>query len=267
VLSPRLDGPIFDPIRPLLEQLPQDRWPTHGELTALAQGVTTSRGQPVRFVPARAPGDADASRRPYYERHIAETGEVETRPESWHDLFNALAWIAYPRAKAQINAQHVAILEAGGEAEARQRSAPRDALTLFDECGVIVASAAPDLLRLIADFEWKRLFWERRADVLAKMRFIPFGHALFEQALDPYIGMVAKTVFIPVSDFFFMLSPDSQREEADRLVAAHFSSATRFPSPKSMPPLPVLGVPGWHPETANEAFYERADYFQSKPRR
>lgn len=263
MLSPRLGGPIFDVVRPLLDRLPQDRWPTHAELTSLAQGVMTSRGMPLRFVPPRK---ADNERR-HYESRIAETGEVETRLENWHDLFNALQWVAFPRAKARINAQHAAMLEEGGEDEARRRSPPRDALTLFDEGGVIVASSKPDLFRLIGDFDWKALFWRRRADVLAHMRFIPFGHAFLEQALDPYIGMVAKTVFVPVSDFFLMLSPESQREEADRMVAAHFESVARFASPKSMAPMPALGVPGWHPDTATEAFYDRADYFHSKPRK
>ena len=46
----------------------------------------------------------------------------------------------FPRAKAAINAQHAAILEEGGEAEARHRSPARDALTVFDEGGVIVAT-------------------------------------------------------------------------------------------------------------------------------
>src|SRR4051794_35940447 len=246
MLSPRLGDAMFDVVRPFLDRLPPDRWPTHAEVTALAEGVTTERGKALRFVPQRAPGDAAAAERPYYERHIADTGEIETRPENWHDLFNALQWAAFPKAKARINAQHAAILDEGGDEEARHRSPPRDALTLFDEGGLIVASSKPELFRLVAEFEWKALFWERRADALEHMRFIPFGHALLEQALNPYIGMVAKTVFVPVSDFFFMLSPDSQREEADRMAAAHFESVARFASPKSMPPLPVLGVPGWH---------------------
>ena len=270
MLSPRLGDAIFDTLRPFLDKLPRDRWPTHEELTRLAEGVTTAGGMPVRFVeatPSPALPQGGGSKYTHYEQRIAQTGEVPTRAENWHDLFNALQWIAFPRSKARINAQHAAILDEGGEEEARRRSPPRDALTLFDEGGVIVASSAPDLLRLVSDFEWKALFWERRADVLERMRFIPFGHALHEQALAPYIGMVAKTVFVPVGGLFFMLSPESQREEADRMVAAHFTSPSRFASPKSMPPLPVLGVPGWHPDTAMEAFYDRADYFRSKPRR
>ena len=263
MLSPRFGDAIFDVVRPILERLPPDRWPTHAELTRLAQGVTTARRMPLRFVPPRPTCEED---RRQYELRIAQTGEVETRSESWHDLFNAVQWIAYPATKARINEQHAAMLEEGGEDELRHRSPARDALTLFDEGGLIVASSRPGLLRLVADFQWKALFWERRADLLAHMRFLPFGHALHEQALAPYIGMVAKTVFIPVGDFFFMLSPGTQRAEADRMVAAHFESRARFASPKAMPPLPVLGVPGWHADTASEAFYDRSSYFRSKPR-
>src|SRR5512141_1394542 len=169
---PRLQDAIFDGIRPFLAALPQDRWPTRDELTALAAGITTSRGMPLRFVPPR---EATERERRYYEVRIAETGEIETRADNWHDLFNALQWLAFPKAKAQINAQHVAILAEGGDAEARHRSPERDALTLFDEGGVIVASSSPDLLRHITAFEWKALFWDRRAELAQKMRFIAFG--------------------------------------------------------------------------------------------
>jgi hypothetical protein len=98
----------------------------------------------------------------------------------------------------------------------------------------------------------------------ARMKVLAFGHGLFEQALAPYIGMVAKTVFVPVGEFFFMLPPESQAAEADRLVAAHFDSRARFASPRAMAPMPILGVPGWHPDTASESFYDNESYFRSK---
>jgi hypothetical protein len=258
----RLAAPIFAPLAPALARLPAERWPTLEELTELARGAETARGKALRFVKPRERNDRE---RRYYEQHIAETGEVETR-ENWHDLFNALAWITYPQAKARINAQHAAILGEGGEAEARKRSPERDALTLFDEGGVIVASSSAGLLRHVVDFEWKALFWERREEVGEKMRFFVFGHACYEQALQPYIGMVAKTIFAPVSEFFFMLGLDSQLEEVDRLVASHFASRARFASPKSMAPMPVLGVPGWHFAAQDEAFYDDPDHFRSKRR-
>ena len=257
-----LREPIFAPVRVAMARLPAGAWPDHAALTAAAQGITTSRGKPVRFVkPVEYATDRE---RKYYELHIADTGEVGTRQGNWHDLFNALAWIAYPKAKAAINAQHAAILEEGGEAEARRRSPERDALTLFDEGGVVVATTAPEFLRLIVDFEWKELFWRRREDLAAKVRFFAFGHALHEKALDPHLGMVAKTVFVPVSDFFLMLPEEAQVAEVDVLLARHFANRARFHSPKAMAPMPVLGIPGWHPDTARESFYDDPDHFRGK---
>ena len=257
----RLAAPVFAPLHLALARLPADRWPTHDELDALAGDVRTSSGSPVRFVPPDPAED-----RLYYEKHIAVTGAVPTRPESWHDLFNALCWITYPQAKAAINAQHVAILDERGEAEARHRGPERDALTLFDEGGVAVASSDPALLRLVRDFEWKALFWERREEVMACMAFFAFGHGCFEQSLAPYIGMVGKTVFVPVDGLFPMLPIEVQVPRIDALLAAHFGRRARFASPKSMAPMPILGVPGWHFAVQDEAFYSNDAYFRSRPK-
>jgi hypothetical protein len=192
----RLRAAIYAPLWPAIARLPVDRWPGNADLNALAGAVHNSGGMPIRFV---APRDAARGQRPHYETRVAATGEVETRAESWHDLFNALVWITFPRSKAAINAQHAAILEAGGEAEARHRSPARDALTLFDEGGVIVVSTSPEMHRLVVDFRWKELFWAQRAELSATTRFFAFGHACYEQALAPYIGMVAKTVLVEVA--------------------------------------------------------------------
>jgi hypothetical protein len=257
----RLQAPVFAPLRPLLQRLPRDRWPTHADLNALAGDIVTAQGKPIRFVDPRVESDAEKR---YYERRIAASGEVPTRERNWHDLFNALAWITYPQAKARINAQHAAILEEGGEEEARQRSPERDALTLFDEGGVAIASNAPELLRMVADFQWKELFWTRREDAQARMVFLAFGHGCFEQSLAPYIGMVAKTVFVPVDELFFMLPIEAQVAKVDTLLATHFSQRSRFPSPKAMAPMPILGVPRWHFAPQDEAFYDDAAHFRSK---
>lgn len=257
----RLGNAIYAPLRPALARLPADRWPDHADLTSIARGVRNSRGMAIRFVAPRDPTERD---RAHYEAHISATGEVETRAESWHDLFNALAWITYPRTKAAINAQHAAILQAGGEAELRHRSPARDALTLFDEGGVIVASSSPEMHRLIVDFRWKELFWERRDELRATTRFLAFGHACYEQSLAPYLGMVAKTVLVTVNDDFVSAPSPHQVETADTLVAGHFADRARFPSPKALPPMPVLGVPGWHDANAQAAFYDDAKHFRTK---
>ncbi len=92
-----------------------------------------------------------------------------------------------------------------------------------------MASSSPALLRLIVDFEWKELFWRRRAELEARMRFFAFGHALHEKALDPYVGIVAKTVFVPVDELFFMLPEDAQVARADALAAEHFAESRAVP--------------------------------------
>ena len=258
----RLAAPIFAPLHASLSRLPADRWPTDEELTALAGDVATATGKPVRFV---APEALAADRLPY-ERHIAATGEVPTRADNWHDLFNALCWIAWPRTKARINAQHVAILEERGAEEERHRGPERDALTLFDECGIVVAASDPGLLRHIREFEWKTLFWERRDEMCRSLTFLAFGHATLEQALAPYIGMVSKTVFVPVDPLFHMLPVEVQVPRADELAARFFESRLRFASPKSLSPLPVLGAPGWHFAAQDEAFYSDEKYFRPKAR-
>jgi hypothetical protein len=96
------------------------------------------------------------------------------------------------------------------------------------------------------------------------MRFFAFGHALHEKALDPYVGIVAKTVFVPVDELFFMLPEEAQVERADALLASHFASRARFHSPRAMAPLPVLGVPGWYLDVQDEAFYSDASHFRAK---
>jgi len=205
--------------------------------------------------------------RRHYELRIAASGEVETRPQNWHDLFNALQWLAYPHAKAAINAQHAALLDSGGEGELKKRSPRRDALTLFDEGGVVVASSSPETFRRIEAFRWKELFWERRGELEATTRFLAFGHALFEKGLAPYIGMVAKSIFVPVAHRDIEAPAAMLRARCDAWLAAHFASPGHLATPKSMAPLPVLGVPGWHPHTDRETFYEDATHFRgSRPK-
>ena len=92
--------PIFDSVRSFYGKLKDF---SLDELNSLAEEkrIRTESGRAVRFVPP-APSD------PYYEVHVFETGQVQTRPDNKHDLFNALAWLAFPQTKARINAMHAA---------------------------------------------------------------------------------------------------------------------------------------------------------------
>jgi hypothetical protein len=258
---PALDTPIFAALTPLLGRLPPDRFPRCDELSALAtQTVVSGGGAPIRFVPpAVASGEFSA----HYEVRIFETGEVQTRSDSWHDLFNALVWLAFPKTKAVLNGHHYDEIRARrGE---RLRGTARDVLTLFDEGGIVVAAAAPELPALLREFRWKELFWRRRVEVLRSMRFYVFGHAIYEKALEPYKGVTAKALVVDTALDLFDAPMERQLSELDARAADYFSGAQALASTRNLPPLPILGIPGWEPANAREDYYD--DLSQFRPRR
>lgn len=193
----------------------------------------------MRFV---APSGAD----PYYEIHLFETGQVQTRAGSLHDLFNALCWLAFPRTKARINALHAAEMPREGG----RRGRLRDLLTIFDEGGALVACADEELNALIRECRWKALFWEQRARVRAAMRFVVFGHAVLEQALAPWPGITCKVLFV-----------DPARD-ADAQAADWLARLPADASPRLLAALPIFGYPGWLAESDSAAFYDDTRFFR-----
>jgi Protein of unknown function (DUF3025) len=229
-------------VRPWYARL-AGRAPLEG-LNALAEelGVRTASGREVRFV---APAADDA----YYEIRLFDTGRVETRAESLHDLFNALAWLAFPRTKARINAMHAAQIPR----EQGQRGRLRDLLTIFDEGGAIV-SAPPALWNLLKNFEWKELFWERRADVLRSMKVHVLGHAVLEQSLQPWPGITCKAIFAEADT--------DAGEDVDACAATWLGALPPHATPRDMAPLPIFGYPGWLPGSERPEFYDDERYFR-----
>lgn len=246
-------SPLFRPLAPWLEQLPGR--PDSAALAALAarQPVFTADGRAVRFVPPQPDGLA-------YECRVWERGEVETRPDNWHDFFNALVWFAFPQTKRAVTTAHVAAMQAPGEA----RGSVRDALTHFDECGIVVLSSRPELLELLRAFAWKELFVERRSEVIACMRFVVFGHATYEALLAPFRGLTAKAVLHDIPQDWLALSAAALTAAVDCRLAADFA-AGRYTRPRDFSPLPLLGIPGVTPASEDPAYYE--DTWQFRPGR
>lgn len=246
-------SPLFEPLRPWLKQLP-----AHPDARALAElaeryPIHTASGQQLSFVPPQLDGLA-------YECRIWESGAVETRPDNWHDFFNALVWLSFPRAKVVVNASHERAMNPDGQA----RGSVRDALTHFDECGIVVLSSKPVLLDLLRDFQWKALFVERRAEVERSMRFVIFGHATYEALLKPFRGLTAKAVLHAVSEAWLEMPYAAQVAAVDGLLAADLGSG-RYTRPRDFQPLPVLGIPGVTPESEDPAYYD--DTWQFRPGR
>lgn len=237
-------------------------WPAREMFQDLlsAKGVANQRGVPLRLV---AP---DPSSGLSYESRVYEMGELELREREWHDLFNVLAWLAYPRTKAALNERHVAAALA--ESAASDSSSPgnrgrvRDALTVLDESGAIVISTDSQVLEDLRAFRWKRLFWQRRGEFAAHARVYVIGHGLFEKALSPYVGLTAHALTILTDEEFKAAPIARQLETVDALAARHVRGGDGLAMPQSLAPLPLLGVPGWWVENEREAFYDNSVYFR-----
>lgn len=255
---------VFEPLARFGRLLRGDRWPTLAELQRLVDEirVVNRRGMPLRQVPQ---GPRPASPLDGYEPRIYLRGELQVRDAEWHDLFNVLAWLVFPRAKAALNARHYRALVAQAASGARNRGPAQDALTLFDEGGVIVASSDRGLLRMLVDFAWKDLFWRDRTRVAAHMEFFVFGHALFEKVLDPYVGITGRAVLFEVGTDFHGASTAARVARLDALLADRLDDETAFRATRELTPVPILGVPGWYAQNAAGSFYDNADYF--RPRR
>ena len=254
--------PLFEPVAAWLRRFggaaPPDAAALNAALAGLATPPQAASGAPVRFVPP-AP-DAGG-----YEERVFARGEVETRPDNWHDFFNALAWIAYPRTKRALNGRHHAALLAQRAAGRNERGALRDAVTQFDESGVVVASADAALLGLLRGHDWKALFWQRRAQLARDLRFFVFGHATWDQLRAPFVGLTARAVLLEVETDWLAQPPARQVEDIDAHLAEIFSRPDAYARPRDFQPLPLLGIPGVVPENAVADYY--ADTRQFRPPR
>lgn len=251
-------SPLLAPLAWLGAHQQWQHWPGQAELDALLARAGGPRCRSLRFVlPDSVPDDAR-----YYEQRIHDTGQIPTRHENWHDLYNALTWLSFPRIKHVLNQRHVEELQAAGSRQ--QRGSRRDAATLLDESGVLLACSKPRLIELLADHAWEALFVDCRKAWGQSISAHIIGHALHEKALTPYLGFTGKALPVMVDPAFFALAPDAQRLHLDRVVAAGFAAHDFLPGPRALLPLPLLGVPGWWPGNADAGFYRNTDYFRPK---
>lgn len=256
-------SPMFEPLRAVGAALATPEWPTRQALQDLLERggdpVMTRSGLPVRLVPA---GVRMRSFEERYEARIHLRGEMVFRDRNWHDLLNVLVWLVFPRAKAALNARHFQALEAQHAAGAANRGPAQDALTLFDEGGVIVVSRDEELLGLLAEWRWKELFWGNRARLRSRMRFVLFGHALYEKALRPFLGITGRGIVLDVEADFLARQPGRTLGEIDSRLAATISDSRNLAAARDLAVVPILGVPGWHRDNEREGFYDDRDYFR-----
>jgi len=214
-------------------------WPRLADLDALYADATRHQNlRQLRFCDNVRKQDKRAAGRvvlaALYDARITLANEVPTRERDWHDLFNALCFVSFPRSKLALHARQYRALAARLPPNAERlpptRTAEQDTLTLFDEGGVVVVAEPSAASRLAATHGEARvglcteLVSERRA------RLVPFGHALFEHLVEGLRcpGGCTQVVALPE------LWGNSQGWFAalDRTLAALIADPEHFRTPK-----------------------------------
>jgi len=212
-----------------------------------------SRQQAIRAVP-----QAEAATRfeEQYEPRIYLRGELQTRSRNWHDFFNALVWLQFNDTKQALNRLHY--FEALQRDEKSNRSKVENVVALFDECGCIIISSDKALLDLIRNHQWYELFVDHRSAFFESIQCYIFGHAMFEKALNPYIGMTCQAILIHSEQLL-----NGALMDIDQMVSQLWQKGY-IGKPSHLSPFPILGVPGWYDGEQSMAFYRNTDYFRPK---
>ena len=225
-------------------------WPTLAELNAALQPLRHHvTGRALELAAQTLLADEEN-----YEERIFRRARIATRPGNWHDLFNALVWKLFPALKSALNSVQVEdLLRVGKHLRTRRQCA----CTQFDEAGAVAIVRDPALLALWDAHDWSGLFLSRReAWSDGSIELVVFGHALFEHALNPDMLLVAKTVVIG--------DPDRRldRNRVDERVAAAIPAGVCMDDPQQLRPLPMSGIPGWHRDMQDAAFYRDLPCFR-----
>lgn len=202
----------------------------------------------------------------YYEQIIYQHLHIPTRPDNWHDLFNGLVWLQFPRSKKLLNELHMADIAEFG---LNPRTKRRNHLTHFDECGVVIAiehdSEHPPIAELLQQHAWSTAFVDHRQCWGQSVHHFMFGHANLEMLLKPFIGLTGKWLAINVAPGFSALRQAEQLKLVDEQLYRLIASDIFLNSAKPLYPMPLLGLPGIDKANELASFYANSDYFRPKP--
>ncbi len=250
VAAGTFDHPIFAAVQPWREWLQATGWPSIAEMdAAMASTVHAVSRQTLRLVAQTPALLADSL---HYESRILEHAAIATREGNWHDLLNALIWLAHSPIKSALNARQVADIERVGS---RARTRGQCALTHFDEAGIVLVLRDPARLAAWDSHDWVGLFHGLNA---ADFAVAVVGHALLEHALKPGQLLVGKAL-VAVHP-----TPNAGLQSALATIAVAISEHRLLLDPQELRPLPLVGLPGWHPLAGEIGFLQSAPCFASK---
>ena len=215
-----------------------------------------SEGSDNQAIPTFIPAPARALSAIDFERRVVELNELIVRPNSLHDLMNALIWLTFPKTKRAISEAHVAL---GVTKDGKTRPRRRDVLTLFDESGIIILSESDALRTMNQQHQWHNLFVTHRADFIEQARPILFGHGAMEQLgkqlPQVHRGLTVKALWLP-------LPVSTTLVQLDFYLSQRIASGESLNEHERSTPMPVLGLPGWFAENKSPDCYNDENVFR-----
>lgn len=251
---------VFDHLNSLFGIEKNHTWPTLFQLNQYATGITQCNGLQIEFI---AQDDIDWQHG-YYEEVIYKTGHIPTRLNNWHDLFGAFIWLLFPKTKAFLNALHVHDINQFGN---KERTSMRNAITLFDECGVVIPFIDNNLPNYLQEHEWDNAFVTNRAEWGHRIDAYMFGHANYEMATRPFLGLTGKALYLAVHHEFFELPLKSRYAYLDNLLVNQIQEKELLKDNQNLYPMPFLGIPTWYDGNKDSGFYQNTAYFRPKRRK
>lgn len=192
-----------------------------------------------------------------YEPRVYLKCELQTRSQNWHDFFNAIIWLKFPKTKKVLNDLH--FIQAKQRKKGSNRSTIENRITQFDECGAIVITNDKKLLDLIKNHKWEELFLKNRKEFEENLKCVIFGHAIFEKALNPYIGMTCHCLLIESNELLVDIKNDDFSRIDQKIADLWKNKISR--SPVKFNAFPVLGIPDYWP-VQDSLFYKNTKYFR-----
>lgn len=192
-----------------------------------------------------------------YEPRVYLKNELQTRTHNWHDFFNAIIWLKFTKTKTALNSLHYkqAITKENGS----NRSLLENRITQFDECGAVIISDNEEMLELIRNHQWQKLFIDHQDQFNGHLKCIIFGHAIFEKALNPYVGMTCHCILLHNNDILSEVKHGSFAQLDSYLSKLWLDVIAT--SPEKFHAFPVLGIPGYWGKQ-DFIFYNNRKYFR-----
>ena len=170
-------------------------------------------------------------------------------------------WLSLPLTRIVNFKQMIQARESRSKTEPNKRSFLEDRITLFDESGIAIFSDQEDLLTLIEQRDWTNLFWTRRESVLKHLEIWIVGHGLYEQLLQPFVGLVGYGRLYKLESCEMKLQGENKQRLIDQIIAQDIFKLTQkgsFP----LSAIPILGFPRWFQANNDRAFYNDSKYFR-----